>query len=257
MNLEQVSDLLKNGGVSNELVDELIETYSEAKRRFAAGDHRPHQVEGGRFTEAVFRILQEMTTRSYTPLDRSLPSVDDLMVTLTNVPRASASDAVRLHIPRTLRLIYDIRNKRDAAHLGPVDAGLQDSTLIVHGMDWVLAELVREHDSSISPEEAQRIIEGLVARELPVIQMIDGYPLVLRDLQASDHMLVLLYSREPTRTAFDELSRWARPPMRTNLRRTLDRLEQRNLVHRDAAGTYRITRLGQREVEQRRLLAEP
>jgi hypothetical protein len=47
------------------------------------------------------------------------------------MPIGSAPDSIRLHIPRTFRVIYDIRNKRDAAHLGDgIDPNLQDSTLV-------------------------------------------------------------------------------------------------------------------------------
>lgn len=255
MTLDEIGNLLKAGQIPDLLVDELLEAYQEAKDRFATGDHRPSRIEGGRFGEAVFRILQHETNGGYAPLETRLPRTDHLLRDLENLPAKAHSDSIRKHIPRTLRLIYDIRSNRDAAHLGPVDAGLQDSTLVIHCMDWVLAELVREKDAAITPEAAQRAIEGIVAKEIPALQMFDGEPYVLRDLRASDLILVLLYQREPGRYTFEKLRELVRPAMRSNLKRTLNRLVDELLVYRDEPGdSYRITRVGLQDVNTRRLL---
>src|SRR5438128_1178016 len=134
----------------------MVDAYVEAKRRYHLGDHRPNAVEGGRFSEAVFRLLQHATTGSFTPLGKTLPTIDKLLEKLANLPTADAPESVRIHIPRTLRLIYDIRNKRDTAHLGDgIDPNVQDATLVIGNMDWVMAELVRLHHG-VSANEAQR-----------------------------------------------------------------------------------------------------
>lgn len=44
------------------LVDELLEGHAEAKRNFHLGGLRLSEVEGGRFCEAAFRILEFATT---------------------------------------------------------------------------------------------------------------------------------------------------------------------------------------------------
>ena len=70
---------------------------------------------------------------------------------LQNLPSSAQPDSIRLHIPRALRMVYDIRNKRDAAHLANgIDPNLQDSTLVISVLDWVLAELIRLHHT-VSP----------------------------------------------------------------------------------------------------------
>jgi len=157
-----VRDGFVAAGIPERLVDELLESYEEAKRRFHLRDLRPQEVEGGRFSEAVFRVLQHLCGQQVTPLGKTLPKVDKLLVQFENA--AGQPDAVRIHIPRTLKLIYDIRNKRDAAHLGDeIDPNLQDATLVIGNMDWVVAELVRLHHN-VGPDEAQRIIEDLVTK---------------------------------------------------------------------------------------------
>ncbi|WP_314093986.1 hypothetical protein [Microbacterium foliorum] len=237
-------------GIPVELTDELLEAFAEAKRRYYRDDLRPSEIEGARFSEAAFRILQWVTVGAYTPLGKTLPSVDKLMDSLVNTV---GSDSVRIHIPRTLRLIYDVRNKRDVAHLGDgIDPNQQDAALVLNNMDWVLAELVRLHHN-VSADEAHGIIVDLVSKDVPLIQEFDGFPRVLKQLGASDHMLVLLYWRGSDGASFDELRAWARPAMRANLGRTLRGLDGRDLLHFDGS-KYRLTRPGENAVERRKLL---
>lgn len=236
------------------LVDELLEAYEEAKRAYYLGGLRLAEVEGGRFCEAAFRLLQHRTTGQHTRLGRPL-NTERIATELLNLPTSRFPDAVRVHIPRSLRLVYDIRNKRDAAHLADgIDPNLQDATVVVAVLDWVLAEFVRLYHR-VSPDQASRIVDYLVTKAAPVVQDFAGFLKVLDpSLSAGDHCTVLLYQRGENGATFDELRDWARPNMRPNLRRTLRRLvNDRAIVHFDGE-RYFITRLGEVHVESKRLL---
>lgn len=247
---ERVRQGFVAAGIPAELVNELVEAFGEAKRRFYRDDLRPSEIEGARFSEAVFRILQWATTQKYTPLGKTLPSVDTMLNTLVN---AQGNDSIRMHIPRTLRLIYDVRNKRDVAHLGDgIDPNQQDATMVVRNMEWVLAELVRLYHN-VSAKGAHGIIVELVSKDVPLIQEFDGFPRVLKQLRASDHFLVLLYWRGARGATYEELHDWARGPMRPNLRRTLKALDNKDLIHL-RGDSYVLTHLGERDVEDRKLL---
>src|SRR5205823_7957967 len=171
------------------------------------------------------------------------PKVDSLLLQLEN--SGSTSDSVRLHIPRTLRLIYDIRNKRNAAHLNDgIDPNLQDSTLVIGNMDWVLAELVRLYHG-VSANDAQRIIEDLITKEVPAIQEIDGQPVILSDLQPKDRAMLMLYRAGSKGASLDDLARWLRTPRKGDLKKrlaTLDR-DKLALLHPDSH-LYYITDKG-------------
>lgn len=239
------------------LVDELIEAYTEAKRNYYLGGLRLGAVEGGRFSEAAFRMLQQLTTGKWDSLGKQLDS-EATIKALAQLGAASLSDSVRLHIPRTLRVVYDIRNKRDAAHLGDgIDPNLQDASLVVASLDWVMAEFVRLFHN-VGADEAQRIVEQLVTRAVPAVEDIKGFQKVLRtSLGVSDRVLLLLYARGAAGGTRGELESWLKPPMRKNLSRTMRRLEHDSgYVHRDN-GTYLITASGIREVERRRLFEMP
>jgi hypothetical protein len=252
VDLGQVEAGFKASGLPADLVDEAVAAYVEAKRRYHLGDHRPQEVEGGRFSEGVFRLLQHLCKQTVTPLGKTLPSVDKLLVQMENA--AGEPDSVRLHIPRTLKLIYDIRNKRDVAHLGDgIDPNLQDATLVVGAMDWVMAELVRLHHG-VSADEAQRIIEDLVTKEVPAIQEIDGHPVILAKLPPRDQALLLLYRAGPRGAELDDLAAWLRLGRKDHLKTRLLRLDDERLIlHHPASGRFHLTSRGVHEVETRRL----
>jgi hypothetical protein len=235
------------------LVDELLSAYQEAKHNFFLGGLRLSAVEGGRFCEAALRMLEHATMGKSTDLGRMLDS-DKLIVALSNCSKSQFGDSIRLHIPRAIRVVYDVRNKRDAAHLADdIDPNLQDASLVTSNLDWILAEFIRIYHN-VSANEAAKIIEGLVTRKVPVIEDFDGFLKVLNPkLQVSGYLLVLLYERGSAGATFSELERWVRASMRSNLRRTLKGLVDEAMLHENEAGAFLITKLGRQAVEARNL----
>jgi hypothetical protein len=229
----------------------LLAAYEDAKENYYLGGLRLSAVEGGRFCEAAFRVLQEQAFGTYDPVGTPLDT-EKCIRNLASRPAASLHESIRIHIPRALRVVYDIRNNRDAAHLADgIDPNVQDATLVIGILDWVLAELVRLYHN-IPPNDAQDAVEDLVTRKAPTIQDFSGFLKVLNPrLSASDHCLVLLYQVGSHGASYSQLQDWARPSMRSNLRKTLSRLvDKRALVHFDGA-LYRITRTGQQYVERK------
>lgn len=240
-------------GVPAELAKELLDAFVAAKRRFHLGDFRPNAVEGGRFSEAALRILEWQTTGAYTPLSNPKFKADSIITSLGQLGAGSYPESVRLHIPRAVRVVYDIRNKRNTAHLGDgIDPNLQDAAIVIATLDWVLAELVRLHHS-VSAAEAQQIIEALVRREVPMIQEFDGKPRILKTLTHNDHYLVLLYWWGDRPLDRKTLSGWVPPNMRKNPGRALDSLHEGFLITLTTT-TAHITQLGMRSVEDRNLI---
>lgn len=232
----------------------LVDAFTEIKRNSRLGGHRLAAIEGGRFCEATYRTLEYMTSGTYTAFGSTL-NTQKITQNLAQTPSGSHPDSVRLHIPRTLRVIYDIRNKRDAAHLcDDIDANTQDSSLIVACASWIMAELVRL-SRAIDPDEASMIINDLVTRDAPSIQYFDGRPRVLGNQSAGDTCLLLLYSYRGHSVTVDQLKQIVRPSMRSNLNRTLQRLDDQDLIHRDSKHIW-ITYPGETYVEQHGLAGE-
>lgn len=241
--------------LDGKLIKELLDAHAEAKRNFYLGGLRLSAVEGGRFCEAAFRLLQDITEAKHTPLNKTLPKTDDLILKLSQLDSSKFNDAVRIHIPRSLRLVYDIRNKRDTAHLNDgIDPNLQDATLVITVIDWILAELIRLYHN-VPADVASRIVDGIVKRVAPVVQDFNGFLKVLNPkLGVSDHCMVLLYQRGEDGATYDELEKWARPTMRANLKRTLAALvDKKDYAYFDES-LYIITRSGERYVEGANLI---
>ena len=212
-------------------------------------------VEGGRFAEAAFRLLQQETTGTFTPLGKSLPRTDRLIESLEQLPSATYPESVRVHIPRALRVVYDIRNKRDAAHLADgIDPNLQDATLVVSTLDWILAEFVRLHHN-VSANAAQTFVEELATRVAPVVQDFDGFlKLFNPKLGVTDQVLVFLHQRGAIGADYNELSQWVNPKSLKNLRRTLPALVHQKRFAHQVGDRYIITHTGQQDVERRKLV---
>lgn len=237
----------------DKLVDELLAAYQETKENFYSGGLRLSAVEGGRFCEAALRLLEHIVTGKHTDLNRQLDA-DKLIQLLKDTPSAKFPASIRLHMPRAIRVVYDIRNSRDNAHLADgIDPNLQDATLVVGVLDWLMAEFVRLHHN-VSANEARSIIESLVARRVPAIQDFDGFKKVLNPkLKASEFVLVLLYECAQTGATLEDLSSWAKPTMRQNLQRTLNQLVHGRAFIHYTGSVYVITKAGAAEVEKRKL----
>lgn len=250
MDLDDVRSEFLGAGLPEDVVNEVLEAYTEAKRRFFLGDHRPQAVEGGRFAEGVFRLVQHAVGLPVTKVGKTLPGLDRLVPQLESAQQGS--DSIRLHIPRTLKLIYDIRNKRDAAHLGDgIDPNLQDATLVVNNMDWVMAELVRVYHG-VAANEAQVAIENLISKEVPAVEEIDGQPVVLKDLQPKNQALLMLYRAGAQGASLDELASWLRASRKDHLSSRLKKLDSDTLIlHHPNSSQYHITRKGISLVEKK------
>ena len=249
MNLAQLrADIAAASNVA--LANELIAAYEELKTRYFRQDFRPGQLAGGRFAEAAFRILQLKATGSHTLIGKTLPGVPILLRTLESVPAASAHESVRLHIPRALASVYNVRNRRDVSHIAAdVDANSMDAEYVVATCNWVLAEFVRLFHQC-SPEEAQALVEAIVKRRAPLVQVLRDVPFVLQpDLPAKDEILILLYHQGEIGASPDRLDGWLPTISRNVIAARVSDLELKFRHVRRLEGRIFITDTGAAYVE--------
>lgn len=190
------------------LVAKLISHYTKLKSNFVQGRLEPGELNCAKFAEVVFRLTQYATDSGhrYTPLNQSLPSVDTLVLQFQNLPN-TFDDSLRVHIPRALKTIYGIRNKRGVGHTGDIDANLMDGTFVMSVCDWVMAELIRlYHDCSA--DEAQSIVDRLVKRSVPVIYDKDGVKTLLKQSSYEDAVLLFLHYEGDKDITIGELCKW-------------------------------------------------
>jgi len=236
------------------LANELVEAYEELKSRYFRRDFRPGVLEGGRFAEAAFRILEFAATGSYTPLGRTLSKVPQLIQSLENANAATVHESIRIHIPRALASVYNVRNRRDIGHLAAdVDANSMDAEYMVGTCSWVLAEFVRLFHQC-SPEEAQAYVEAIVKRQAPIVQVFGDGPFVLaRELPDKDEILLLLNHQGGIGATVDDLDGWMPSTARKVIQARLGDLEHKFRYIRRSGGRNYITDTGCSYVESRLL----
>jgi len=233
------------------LVEALLKAYSDLKNNYYLGKYKPSELEGGHFAEVAIRILELVTTGRYTPLGQHLPKFDLKEVEkYAQLPSVNYSDSIRIHIPRAILAIYGIRNRRGVGHVGgDITPNLSDSTFVVATCDWILVELIRLYYTS-SLEEAQKLVDTLVVRKVPLIQDFNGFLKVLDpSLSVPKQILVLLYQRGNEGALREELSKWVKTSAE-NLSNALSRLVNSQKYLHYNGSKYFITRAGEIYIEE-------
>ncbi len=223
----------------SELVEALLFSYDEMKQNFFLGKHEPSELNGGKFCEACFRILQHETCGGiYTPLGTSVPDMIGKLRDFEKIPTIGTNESYRIHIPRTLIAIYNIRNKRGVGHLGgDINPNSVDSTLITSCADWIMAELFRIY-YQCSMEEAQSIADSLVQRRLTLVYKIEQIRRVLLpSLSYKDQTLLLLASFYPEKVTEENLLLWIEPTNKSQYRSSILRsLHAKRLIEYSTSG---------------------
>lgn len=235
-----------------ELVDVLLLSYEKIKQNFYLGKHEPSELNGGKFVEACFRILQHETNAgNYTLVGTQISNLIGKLRDFEQIPTASAIDSFRIHIPRTLVAMYNIRNKRGVGHLGgDVNPNRADASLLVACADWVMAELLRIY-YQCSLEEAQMVVDTLVQRRLALVhELEDTKRVLLPSLSYKDQTLLLLASQDPDRVSEIDLLDWIEPKDRSSYRRRILRtLHSERMIEYEEPNWCRILATGLRYVE--------
>ncbi|KAB8333554.1 hypothetical protein SD80_012850 [Scytonema tolypothrichoides VB-61278] len=196
------------GNLPVDVVNAMLDEYIHIKQQFFLRKFRPTELNAARFSEYVLRLLQYIDTGNYTPLGVSLQSQSIINAIGHN---ATIPNSLRVFIPRLIRVILDVRNQRDVAHVGgEVNPNVSDSLLVVHSTDWILTELIR-HFHNCSIQDAQMIVDAINEIKIPIITEVEGFIRVQNTkLDAKKKTLVILYHKSPSKVLADNLAKWIR-----------------------------------------------
>jgi hypothetical protein len=229
--IDKIRQYLKTK-LPDELVDYLLTAYIEIKENYILGKHEPSELNGGKLVEACYRIIEFETKTTFTPVGVHTPDMIGKLRALEQLPSSSANESYRIHIPRALTMIYNIRNKRGVGHLGgDVNPNFTDSTLISVCSDWILAELLRIY-YNCSLNDAQKIVDSIVVRPSFLIHKITDIKRVLNPkLKHKDQVLVLLASEYPSFVTDNQLISWIEPKSKaTFLNSVIKKLHSDRLI---------------------------
>ncbi len=240
---------------------ELIGSYRNITGNFIERRWEPAELNGGKFAEVVFTIVGGAIDGTFPAKAKKPPKMVDACRALEGRPATTVPGdrSLRVHIPRALVFLYDIRNQRGVGHVGgDVDPNAMDASAVVAMASWIMAELVRIFHN-VSTQEAQDTVEALVARKTPMIWEVEpgGNKRVLdANMGAKDQVLMFLHHSTGWVSAAD-LQKWVEYKNPTNFRdNVLGSLHKARLIELDMDGNRaKISPRGVADVEARLLKA--
>jgi hypothetical protein len=202
--------------------------------------HRAHEydacgVQAGKICETMIRYLQHELTGLATPFGTSLSNFSDLCKSMEKTPKTAGPEELRVLVPRALNFVYTMRNKRGMGHEGEEVAPHEaDASAVVALANWCVAEVIRV-TSTLPMEDAQRVVDALAARELPVVWSGAGRKRVLDpQMSRKDQVLTLLYSEPEEATPIEDLCAWVEAPRLDHFRtRVIVSMHAERLVEYD------------------------
>ena len=208
----------------------LLDEYHHIKQQFFLRKFQPAELNAARFSECVLRLIEFLDTGSYTAFGKQL----DTQKIINRVPNnASLPEGIRFFIPQLTRVLLDIRNKRNVAHVGgEVSPNYSDSLFVSHSADWILIELIRNYHTN-SIDEARKIVESINETKIPVIVEVNGFVRIQNTKLKADHKtLLILYYKQPGKVSDADLMKWIRYTNASRYRtEVLKFLDSESLIH--------------------------
>jgi len=216
--------------IPKDILSALLDEYQNIKQLFLLRKFQPSELNAARFSECVLRLIEFLDTGSYTAFGKQLSTQNIISQANknTNLP-----EGIRFFIPQLTRVLLDIRNKRNVAHVGgEVSPNYSDSLFVSHSADWILTELIRNyHTNNIN--EARKIVESINETKVPVVVDVDGFIRVQNTNLTGNHKtLVILYYKQPEKVRDTDLMNWIRYTNTSRYRNEiLKLLDDQALIH--------------------------
>jgi hypothetical protein len=240
------ADDILNAKYPADLAAALIDSYREIESTYVLRKWKVSELDSGHFVETARRVLELELTGSYTKMADQLSKFTDGV--LKQYENSVGDDSYRLLIPRALKSIYNIRNKRGVGHVGGVSPNEMDATYILYTAKWVLAEIVRLA-SGASTEDTQNAVDEIVERTVSMIWKHGDVTRILdTNLSARSQVLILLCDASPQ--AETKLRRSTEYKNSTDFRKILRKLHAERLIEYAAGGDCVLSPTGILAAEQ-------
>jgi hypothetical protein len=234
----------------SDITDHLLEEYVHIKQQFFLRKYQPSELNGGRFAECLVRLLEFLTTGTYTPFGTSFGTGVTDRVLNGALSNTALPETMRFYMSKLGRVLLDIRNKRDVAHVGgKVSPNYSDSLLVCQAADWILTDLIREY-ATCPIDVAQRLVRNINEVKIPIVAEVDGFVRVQKtELSMRDRTLVVLYYKQPAKVRDTDIAKWILYKNTSRYRtEILVQLHNEALIHY-ADGCATLLHKGERYVE--------
>lgn len=217
-----------------DLVENILKEFQKLHQQYFLNKWEPAQLDGGRFSENIFRYIEYKQNKTFTPIGNQInrSSIYNSALQDTNLP-----ESIRFHVLKLADIMLDFRNKRNVAHPGNIDVNEMDSTFVIQAANWIIAEIIRI-ETQMSPEGAQGEIKKIIERKIPIIEEIGGRLKCLdTQLSAKQKALVFCYQKYPNQISLNDLKDWIKYSNKSVLRKQLQDLDQDGCIdfHLDSA----------------------
>lgn len=222
--------------------DKIIESYLEIEQNYFLKKWKPSELDAGHFVESVRRLIEfEMNNGIYTSFTDKISNFSD--ATLKTYEQAtSINESFRILIPRILKSVYNIRNKRGVGHIKDISPNEMDATLILYNIKWILSEIIRLK-SSLSIDATQNLIDKIVERNIGIIWQEDNIVRILNSkIPTREQILILLYNFN--KKNIDELRDIIEYKNKSNFKSLVQKLHSDRLIEFKSTGECLITSKG-------------
>lgn len=215
-------------GIPDGLKKPLLSEYSQIINNFMERRWTAAELSGGRFCEIVYTVLDGHARGTY-PVSPSKPAnFVEACRRLEN--NSSVPRSFQILIPRLLPALYEIRNNRNVGHVGgDVDPDPMDSSAVVSISSWILAELIRVFHG-IDTEEAQKIVDNLSERRLPLVWKSGNVRRVLNPGLPLLAQILLLLASSSSRVHFNDLLSWTEYKNKSHFTKSLRKLHRERVL---------------------------
>lgn len=232
-------------------VNSMLKHFSGATAFYAKGDWEHCIGKTGKFVEVVLKCIHYSTTGHYITTIKVGTEIDRL----ENLPKKSFDPTIRILIPRACRIIYAIASDRGGRHdRSDFDPNPMDASVGVSNMNWILGELIRYfYPGKLQPREAQKIVESLVERKMPLVETVDDITYFhKKGIKPREILLLMLALAHPKRLERKQLvaNVVAHRFSKENARTTLNHLRRSLLIHENEQNEVRLLGPGLVEAER-------
>lgn len=235
-------------GLQRIIVERLIEEYKEIRKESLLSDAEEVALHSGRFSDLILALVMNYVSGTDINIDEI--HTEELINSLEQMPKNNSSESIlTLAIPRVVKSIHSIRNKKDVAHVKTVDPDFYDIYYCESACNWLFSQIVNLiYGADI--DESGRIINSLCEKRIPWIEKFDdgSYLLLIRDMNIIDKSLVVLYKFYPKRKNIDEILSILDYGNRKYLSSQLEKLKENKEIHINETGIV-LTALGLRKAE--------
>lgn len=242
-----VDEILKDKFAGKKHVDAAVKHFGRMVQDYQRSEWDDANAKAGKFVEAVLKAL--ITEAGETPASGKAFKAGTVLDTIDK--KTALPDSLRLTVPRACRFVYEIASNRGARHdADEIEANEMDAKAVVALCSWILAEMVRYSQKGMDLDEAKEAVDGLMRRQYPFMEEIDGR--VYWDIanSAREAALLILYGVYPKRMSEESLVRQVARHgySQNNSNVAVQRIRTR--VDNDGHGNLKLRNLGVREAEE-------